>query len=188
LGYLAVLVAASPALIDLSGALAAAGGRPEAYRYFLDGARSQRTLEVAAELYREYPDATLMTAEIGAAGFGFLGKIADGAAIASPRAVVYHPLPVPSERRSASEAPVPRQFVRDLRPGIVISVDRLLNPVWSDPIRSDYVHVRTALYRPEDDARRRRDLLLWANVRYLDVLIRRDLWEQRHHGESTVLR
>jgi hypothetical protein len=186
LAYCAVLVAASPALLDLTGTLAAAGGHPEAYRYFLDGARSRRTLQVAAELYRQYPDATLMTAEIGAAGFGFLGRIEDGAAIASPRALAYHPLPVPSERRSESEAPVPRMFVRDLRPGIVMSVDRFLCALWRDPIVSEYVHIRTTLYRPEDDARRHRDLLLWANVRYLDVLIRRDLWEQRHHDEPTI--
>ena len=188
LAYFAVLVAALPGLVDLAGTLVAAGGRPEAYRYFLEGARSKRTLQVAAELYRQYPDATLMTAEIGAAGFGFLGKIEDGAAIASPRALAYHPLPVPSERRSRSEAPVPRMFVRDLRPGIVMSVDRLVGALWRDPIRSEYVHVRSTLYCPEDDARRRRDLLLWTNVRYLDVLIRRDLWEQRHHDEPTVFR
>jgi hypothetical protein len=181
LAYVAILVAAAPALFDLMGTCAAAAGRPDAYRYFLDGARSRRTVQIAEQLYRDYPDADLMTAEIGAAGFGFLGKIEDGAAIASPAAMAYYPLPVPSERHSLIEAPVPRMFVRDKRPGIVVSVDTLLSAVWRDPIRSEYVHIRHSLYSPEDDARRRRDELLWLSARYLDVLVRRDLWESRHH-------
>jgi len=186
--YLAILVAAVPALFDLMGTCTAAAGHPEAYRYFLDGARSKRALQIAAQLYREYPDVDLMTAEIGAAGFGFLGKIEDGAAIASPEALAYHPLAVPSERHSEIEAPVPRMFVRDVRPGIVMSVDTLLSAVWRDPIASEYVHTRHSLYCPEDDVRRRRDELLWWSVRYLDVLVRRDLWESRHHDQQKSLR
>jgi hypothetical protein len=188
LAHLAILVAAVPALFDLMGTCAAAAGHPDAYRYFLDGARSKRAVQVSAQLYREYPEGDLMTAEIGAAGFGFLGKIEDGAAIASPKALAYHPLPVPSERHSEIEAPVPRMLVRDTRPGIVMSVDTLLSAVWRDPISSEYVHIRHSLYCPEDDARRRRDELLWQSTRYLDVLIRRDLWEQRHHDEQTISR
>jgi hypothetical protein len=185
LAYVAIFVAAAPMLFDLMGTCIAAAGRPEAYRYFLDGARSKRTLQIAEQLYRDYPDADLMTAEIGATGFGFRGKIEDGAAIASPAALAYYPLAVPSERHSLIEAPVPRMFVRDKRPGIVVSVDTLLSAVWRDPIRSEYVHIRRSLYCPEDDARRQRDELLWWSARYLDVLVRRDLWESRHHDEQT---
>jgi hypothetical protein len=185
--YLAVLVAAAPALFDLAGTFAAAAGHPEAFRYFLDGARSRRTVQIATQLYHDYPSAVLMTAEIGAAGFGFRGQIEDGAGIASPRALTYYPLPVPSERRSEAEAPVPRMFVRDLRPGIVVGVDPLLAPVMRDPIRSEYVHVRHSLYCPEDDRRRRPDELLWSHARYLDVLIRRDLWEKRQDDTKTPL-
>jgi hypothetical protein len=65
----------------------------------------------------------------------------------------------------------------------VIAVDRHLDAVLSDPIRADYVHVRQRLYGAEDDARRGSELLLWDNVRWLDVLIRKDLWDARQREE-----
>jgi hypothetical protein len=178
--YLGVSAVLLPLLYDLGGSLRAAGGHPEAIRYFLEGARARQTRAVAAELYRDYPDAVLMTSEIGAVGFEFHGTIEDCAGLASPEALSYYPLAVPTERYDSADAPVSLRFLKDRRPGLVVAVDRHLDAVLSDPIRADYVHVRRRLYEADDDARRLSEVLLWDNVRYLDVLIRADLWRARH--------
>jgi len=182
--YLWLAAALLPLLYDLGGSVIAACGRPEAARHFLEGARARQTSEVAAELYREYPHATLMTSEIGAVGFGFRGRIQDGAGLASPEALRYYPLPVPAERYDTADAPVPLRYLKDRRPGLVMAVDRHLDAVLSDPVRAEYVHVRRGLYSPSDDARRPSETLLWDSIRSLDVLIRRDLWLTRHHETS----
>jgi len=183
IAYLGLLVCAAPFLYELGASASAALGNPENARHFLEGARARRTVAIAADLYQKYPHAVMMTSEIGAVGFGFRGRVEDGAGLATPRALSYYPLEVPSERYNAADAPVPRRFLKDVRPGLVIAVDRHLDAVLSDPIRAEYVHVRRRLYDAEDDARRGSELLLWDNIRWLDVLIRKDLWEARQREE-----
>lgn len=183
LAYLALLTCAAPFLYELGASATAAVGYPQAARHFLEGARAKRTVAIAADLYQKYPRAVMMTSEIGAVGFGFRGRVEDGAGLATPRALSYYPLEVPSERYNAADAPVPRRFLKDLRPGLVIAVDRHLDAVLSDPIRADYVHLRRRLYDAEDDARRGSELLLWDDVRWLDVLIRKDLWDAQQREE-----
>ena len=183
--YAAALLAAMPGLVDLAGNIAASGGQVQSHSFFLEGARSRQTLRVARQLARDYPDAILMTPEIGAAGFGFPGHIDDGAGIATPRALRYHPLPVPEERGSQSEGALPRDFVRDEDPDIVLGVDRLLAGVLRDPLRAGYVHIRYPSYTTEDDARRDPGQLLWGTCHELDVLIREDLWKRAPHRPTT---
>ncbi|HWA77709.1 MAG TPA: hypothetical protein VG937_35480 [Polyangiaceae bacterium] len=179
LPYVALLASAAPFFYEIGTSAAAALGRPESARHFLEGARAKHTLAVAAELYREYPGAVAMTSEIGAVGFGFRGRIEDGAGLASPRALSYYPLQVPSERYNSADAPVPLRFLEDVRPGLVIAVDRHLDSILAAPVRAEYVHIRKRLYDEDDDARRSSEMLLWDNIRALDVLIRKDLWEAR---------
>jgi hypothetical protein len=181
--YLALLACAAPFLYELGASATAALGNPQTARHFLEGARARRTVAIASDLYQKYPRAVMMTSEIGAVGFGFRGRVEDGAGLATPRALSYYPLAIPSERYNAADAPVPRRFLKDLRPGLVIAVDRHLDAVLSDPIRADYVHLRKRLYDDEDDARRASELLLWDNIRWLDVLIRKDLWDARQREE-----
>lgn len=178
--YLGVAAAALPFLHDLRGSLVAAHGQPEMARHFLEGARARRTRALAAELYRDYPDAVLMTSEIGAVGFDFRGKIEDAAGLATPEALSYYPLAIPTERYDSADAPVSLRFAKDRRPGLMVAVDRHLDAVLSDALRADYVHVRHRLYEPDDDARRPSDALLWDSIRFLDVLVREDLWRARH--------
>lgn len=185
LPYLALLASAAPFFYEIGTSATAALGRPEFARHFLEGARAKHTLAIAADLYRQYPRAVAMTSEIGAVGFGFRGRIEDGAGLASPRALTYYPLEVPSERYNAADAPVPRRFLEDVRPGLVIAVDRHLDSVLSAPIRAEYVHIRKPLYDAGDEARRGSEMLLWDNIRALDVLIRKDLWEARQRKERT---
>ncbi|HWA72000.1 MAG TPA: hypothetical protein VG937_06700 [Polyangiaceae bacterium] len=184
--YLALVGAALPLLYDLGGTALALVDRPQEFRHFLEGARARHTHKVAAQLARAYPGAVMMTSEIGAVGFGFDGHVEDAVGIASPGALKYHPLAVPEDRNSAADAPVPRALVRDQRPGLLMAVDVHLDPVLRDPIRNEYVHVRHDLYEPADEQRRLREDLLWQNVRYLDVLVRRDLWQSRKGDGKTA--
>jgi len=174
--YLAPLLLAVPLIVDLFATLRAASGHPEASAYFLEGARSRHTLHVARGLAARYPDAVLMASEIGAVGFGFPGRVEDGAGLASRKVLAYYPLSVPDQRLSEADFPLPTRFVSDVRPGIILGLDRHLDGVLRHPLRVDYVHLRLGLYEPEDDARRLSDELLWDSASYLDVLIRRDLW------------
>jgi hypothetical protein len=183
--YLGPGIAALPLVWDFGGTLAAAAGRPELVSHFLEGARARRTVALAERLYAEYPNATLLTAEIGAAGYGFRGTVVDAVGIASPASLRYHPLPIPQERHDRGQAPIPRKQVQDLRPGLILSVDRHVDAVLRDPILSEYVHVRESPYEAADEARRPREDLLWYTVRYLDLLVRRDLWES-HHPEALL--
>src|SRR5690606_19466222 len=136
LSHLLLGIAVIPMLFDLVGNVRAALGRPELARHFLEGARARHTASVAADLYQEYPRALLMTSEIGAVGFGFRGRVLDGAGIASPEALRYYPLSIPDERYDTADAPVPLRYLKDRRPGLVIAVDRHLEAVLSDPVRA----------------------------------------------------
>jgi hypothetical protein len=178
--YLGVSLVALPLFYDFGGTLLAATGRPELVRHFLEGARTRHTLRIASELYREYPDATMMSSEIGAVGFGFGGPVEDAAGIASSKVLAYLPLRVPDERLDSTDFPVPHRLVEQVRPGIVLGLDRHLDGLLRRAVSSEYVHLRLNLYDAEDDARRASEQLLWDNARYLDVLIRRDLWLRRH--------
>lgn len=178
--YAAPLLLALPLLFDLAGALRAAAGEPLRFRAFLEGARAQNTLALARSLYRAFPDAVLLTSEIGALGYGFRGKVVDAVGIASPASLAYHPLPAPEERLDPGDAPVPRRLVRDLAPGLIVAVDRHLTATLRDPVSLDYIHVRKALYGDDDEKRRFSEDLLWDSVRSLDVMIRRELWDRRY--------
>lgn len=180
--FVALGLLSLPLTYDLANTLVASTGRPERLRHFLEGARARRTRALAAELHRKYPGEVLMASEIGAVGHGFRGKIADAAGLASDRALAFYPLLYPAERAHSADAPVPRAFLAQERPGLVLAVDRHLDAIMRHPIRADYVHQRFRLYEPADDRRRASEELLWSDVRFLDLLVRRDLWMKHRPG------
>jgi len=182
--YFAPLLLALPFAYELGRSCQAALGRPERFPNFLEGARARRMIAVAQQLQRSYPGSKLATAEIGALGYGFAGKVLDAAGIASPELLHYHPLPVPEERHDPTWAPVPRQLVRELSPELVVSVDRHMDAVLEDPVVERYVHQRLPLYFPADEARRPPEELLWQSARYLEVLVRGDIWARNQPPQA----
>ena len=98
------------------------------------GARVQRYREVGAILYRVFPDARLMTSEIGGLGYGFKGKLLDGAGLISPGALPYHPI----RGSDSGIGGIPAQFVRQEDPELIVSYPVFLREFETSPIRDRY--------------------------------------------------
>ena len=84
-------------------------------------ARVQRYLNVGACLYRHFPDARLMTSEIGGLGYGFKGQILDGAGLATPAALKWHPMIVSQQRSGPGIGAIPTAFIDEARPELIVS-------------------------------------------------------------------
>jgi len=102
---------------------AANHGITQDYPDFIGPARVHEYERIGAALYSTCPSGTLMTSEIGGLGWGFRGKILDGAGLASPEAIKYHPLPIPQERSDGARGEIPPGFVREQRPDLIVSYD-----------------------------------------------------------------
>jgi hypothetical protein len=100
-------------------------GAPGNITDFPLAARVHEYRRIGAALDGVCPFGVLMTSEIGGLGWEFHGEILDGAGLASPEAIHYHPMRVPQERSSGSLGEIPAAFVRDRRPDLIVSYDVL---------------------------------------------------------------
>ncbi len=98
-------------------------GEHSRYREYAAGRRVQQYLQIGADLNRDYPDAVLLTSEIGGLGWSFPGQIIDAVGLVSPENLQYHPLPVPADRSSALNGAIPAQAIVDLQPDLVVSME-----------------------------------------------------------------
>ncbi len=146
---------------------------PVYYQDFGPGARVRRYLKIGKELYAQYPDARLLTSEIGGLGYSFRGYILDGAGLVSPDAQQYHPMKVPEERSHGSIGAIPVGYVEATQPDIIVSYDIFIEDFMRSPLRGLYTHTQYPLYL-DDDMRYDPQATLW-NSRYLNVFIRKDL-------------
>jgi hypothetical protein len=113
------------ALTDMGMVSAAVRGAPGSIPDYPLVARVHAYRRIGAALNAQCPTGVLMTSEIGALGWAFHGEIRDGAGLASPEAIRYHPMRVPEERRSGSLGEIPAGFVRDYHPDLIVSYDLL---------------------------------------------------------------
>jgi hypothetical protein len=86
-------------------------------------ARVKTYIDTGKELYQQFPQQTLLSAEIGGLGWGFKGKIIDAVGLVSPDALPYHPLAVPNERSDGKLGAIPVKLVTAKQPGLVVSYD-----------------------------------------------------------------
>lgn len=150
-----------------------ATGQALAFREAKQGLRVHRYIQIGEELYRNYPDAVLMSSEVGGLGWGFKGRIADAAGLISPEFLRYHPLSVPEARSSGLTGAIPPQAVREARPDLLVSME-----TFSEAVRSDMAAGRLSSYRllrrePVLDDRLipgTSDLRLW-NSRYTEIYV-----------------
>jgi len=119
-----ILLVPSGAL-DSGFILAALHGSPGAIPDYPLVARVHEYRRIGSALHRECPTGVLMTSEIGGLGWAFPGEIRDGAGLASPEAIRYHPMRVPQERRNGTLGEIPAGFVRDRQPDLIVSYDLL---------------------------------------------------------------
>ncbi|HEY1078971.1 MAG TPA: hypothetical protein VGE46_02705 [Bdellovibrio sp.] len=97
-------------------------GNDSYYDDYVPGLRVQKYLTIGAKIFADYPNATLMTAEIGALGWAFPGRVLDGAALVSPQVLKYHPVPVPEDRPWNMAGAIPVRSVQELKPDIIVSM------------------------------------------------------------------
>jgi len=146
---------------------------PSRFSLFESGSRVKAYKKVASVLYREYPNATLLSAEIGGLGYEFRGKILDAAGLASPEVLKYHPLNIPEERERGDLGAIPPNFVDVKQPEIIVSYDEFDVAFLKSQISARYNIVVFPAYFPEDEKYAVKDTI-WAS-KYLHVYIRKDL-------------
>lgn len=149
---------------------------PVYYQDFGAGARVRHYLEVGEALYAQYPNARLLTSEIGGLGYSFRGYIWDGVGLVSPDALQYHPMKVPEERSHGSIGAIPVGYVEATQPDIIVSYDTFIEAFMRSPVRNSYTHIQYPLYL-DDDMRYDPQVTLWGS-RHLNVFIRKDLLQK----------
>jgi hypothetical protein len=105
------------------------------------GLRVQRYLEVGKVLYAVYPNARLLTSEIGGLGYTFKGEIIDGVGLITPRALAYHPMKVPEQRQSGIVGAIPAAFVEKEMPELVVSYSLFVQEFDSSIYREQYTKI-----------------------------------------------
>ncbi len=130
------------------------GSRNFAYLPFFEaGARARKLMHLGEWLALEHASAKVAAPEIGALGFTFPGYIEDTVGLASPEALRFHPLKVPSQRPTGYHGGVPAAFIEQSRPDIVIGLDVLMTDFMNAPVSSRYEIRKVPPVLEEDRAR-----------------------------------
>jgi hypothetical protein len=161
------------ASISLVGILYASFGHPSAFYYFEYGSRLKVYLNVGAMLKEEYPNATLLTSEIGGLGYSFNGRILDAAGLASTEALKFHPMEIPEQRSNGAIGAIPPGYVKAKRPDLIVSYDYFTQALLNDDVIQQYSRVLVPAFLPED-ARYSESKTMWGS-KYLHIFIRKDL-------------
>jgi hypothetical protein len=146
---------------------------PSAFDQFEPGSRVKVYRFIGSILYDEYPNATLLTSEIGGLGYAFKGEILDAAGLASTDALDFHPMKIPEERSDGGLGAIPPGYVKLTQPDIIVSYDFLAQALIHDEVIGQYNLILLPAYLPEDAAYSKKDTL-W-DSKYCRVYIRKDL-------------
>lgn len=116
------------------------------------GARVQRYIEVGGILNRLFPDARLMTSEIGGLGISFRGVILDGAGLITPSALKHHPIEGQNPEFSFGGA-IPIGFVREMNPELIVSYPMFLQESAWENITNQYLCLNIPAFSDEHSKR-----------------------------------
>ena len=159
--------------VSVMRSLYASIANPGLYSTFELGARVKVYQQVGAILHERFPNATLLTSEIGGLGYSFKGKILDAAGLASPDALDFHPLKVPQQRANGNVGAIPPEYVRSTLPDLIVSFDIFSEALLKDDVTSLYNQILIPAYLPEDE-KLAMTKTIWGS-RYLRIYILRDL-------------
>lgn len=158
----------------LQAAYAAFFGQQQVYKNFKPGARVRQYLAVGTQLRKMFPEARLLTSEIGGLGYAFEGEVLDGCGLISPEALKYHPMQVPQQRSSSKAGAIPLAYVMEKRPELVVSLEAFCEEFARSSFAQDhYYRVQLPVFIA-DDLRLTNDPTLWGS-RYLLVYVRKDV-------------
>ena len=150
---------------------------------FAQGARVRRYREIGRELYRAFPNSTLLTSEVGGLGYVFRGRIQDGFGLISPDALAYHPLRVPEERISGTIGAIPPAYIQAVSPPIIVSYDIFIEAFLRSDLVRRYVLIQLPVFTKADAALAEAagvSQTLWG-IQSLHVFVRRDMYDQLHY-------
>ena len=173
---LAPMVIASALII--SQYLAAGALNPAYFPAFSEGARSRQYISIGTSLYARYPNANLMTSEIGGLGYGFKGEIIDAAGLATPEALDY----AADGNQASHSGGVSLKYIQLRHPDIIVSYDIFIDYFSKDELLDQYSISSYPLFL-EDDNNRATINTPWGNqykriysdVEFLHVFINKEL-------------
>jgi hypothetical protein len=146
---------------------------PSASNLFETGSRVKVYQNIGSILNDEYPNAALLTSEIGGIGYYFNGRILDAAGLASPGALDFHPMKIPEQRSGGAVGAIPPGYVKENLPDLIVSYDSFAQALLNDEIIHQYNMVLIPAFLPED-AIFSKSKMIW-DSRILRVYIRKDL-------------
>ena len=136
-------------------------------------ARVRSYIQVGQWLHEQYPDATLLSSEIGGLGYGFEGRVIDGAGLISPDALAFHPMKVPEERLNGTIGAIPLGYIEQTRPELIVSYDFFIKQFLESDYGKDYVRLEI----PPADLNDREQFKAYTWFQTLNVFIRRDIYK-----------
>ena len=110
---------------------------------FPEGARTRQYKSIGNSLYQDYPNARLMTSEIGGLGYGFRGYILDSAGLVSPEVLDY-----PEINNSGGK--IVTEFIQDAKPDIIVSYDIFIDESFVAESSGDYTILSYPVFSEED--------------------------------------
>jgi hypothetical protein len=163
----------------IQAAYAALFEQQQVYKNFKPGARVRQYLAVGAQLKHKFPNARLLTSEIGGLGYAFEGKVLDGCGLISPEALKYHPMQVPQQRSSAKAGAIPLAYVIVKNPELVVSLEAFCEEFARSAFaREHYYRVQLPVFTAHD-MHLINDPTLWGS-QYLLVYVRKDVKSSFH--------
>lgn len=147
--------------------------KPNYFVLFESGSRVKMYLSVGQIIKEDYPNANLLTSEIGGLGYSFTGKIFDAGGLASSDSLSFHPMNVPKERSSGNVGAIPPAYVRLVNPEIIISYDVFAEALLRDEVATHYNIISLPAYLPED-AKYSQSKTIWGS-KYIRIYILKTL-------------
>jgi len=111
-------------IVGCADLAAAVSGHDEFLEEYATGWRVHQYLAIGEKLWHENPRQTVLAPEIGGLGWSFKGHLIDACALVSPETLKYHPLSVPTERKSNFDGAIPLGAALDLKPDTIVSLPR----------------------------------------------------------------
>jgi hypothetical protein len=168
-----VVIIALPHAVTLAHSSLAAAGEFDRYAFFAQNARARKYLETGKRLFERFPDARLMSSEIGGLGYTFKGRIIDGVGLITPGALEHHPMRVPEQRSYGFIGAIPAGFVEEASPELIVALDIFVEELLRSEVASRYAVIREPVYIDEDLRFFPSPMVWWS--RHLNIFIRKDL-------------
>lgn len=152
-------------IISVSQTIFASINNPQTFSLFGNGSRVKTYLIIGEVLYEEYPNATLLSPEIGGLGYSFRGEILDPIGLASPEALNFHPMSEPGA--------IPAEYVKIKMPEIIVSYDIFAQALLQNEVIEQYGTIQVPAYLPEDAFYSEETMMFGSE--FVRVYIRKDL-------------